>query len=132
MTNEKKLAKELLKHNSLKPQEISSQTRKQIQEMLAKESKRASRFKRASRILWLTLAIWLVIVFILSGILDPAGINFKFPAVELAITGLYVFPSAAIICSIIAYMSSKSATLKQIQGSLADISEELKRQSRDS
>ena len=126
MTNDKKLANELLKHNGLKPEKISSQTRKQIQEMLAKESKRANRFRRTSRILWLTIVIWLAIILILSHVYT------KFPVVELGILGCYVLGVCAIICSIIAHVASRSATLKQIQASLAEISEELKRQSRDS
>ncbi len=66
MTKDKKLANELLKQNGLDPEESSKQSSKQIQEMLAKESKRAGRFKRTSRILWLTLVIWLAIMLCLS------------------------------------------------------------------
>ena len=128
MTNDKKLANELLTHNGLKPEVISSQTHKQIQEMLVKESKRASRFRRTSRILWLTLVIWLAVVAILSNVFDRT----KFPGLELAIMGFYVIVLAAIIYSIMAHVASRNATLKQIQASLADIAEELKRQSKDS
>ena len=74
MTNEKKLANELLTHNGLTQEKISSLTRKQIQEMLAKESKRANRFRRTSRILWLTLVIWLAVILIFGNFFK--AINF--------------------------------------------------------
>jgi len=128
MTNDKNLANELLKQNGLDPQKMSVQSAQRTREMLAKELRRADRIKLAGRILWLMIVILLAVTAIVSNVSkgDPRAV------VGLAFVGCYVLGICAIICSIMAHVASRNATLKQIQTSLADISEELKRQSRDS
>ncbi|MCK4850397.1 MAG: hypothetical protein KAT11_03545 [Phycisphaerae bacterium] len=129
MTNDKNLANELLKQNGLDPQKISVQSAQRTREMLAKELRRANRIKLVSRILWLMIVILLAVTAIVTNVSEGDSAR---PVVGLAIVGCYVLGICAIICSIMAHVALRNTTLKQIQASLADIAEELKRQSRDS
>ena len=133
MTNDKNLANELLKQNGLDPQKISIQSAQRTREMLAKELRRARRLKTASKILWLIMLAWVamfyVVVVLFSWLFsrNPSSLQ-----VGIFVLGTYVLGLCAIVCTVIAYIASRNATLKQIQASLADIAEELKHQSRDS
>ena len=133
MTSDKKLANELLKQNGLEPDKISDQNHQQTQQMLAKEVKSARRLSRASKKFWLVVAIWPGIAFLIAIIYPVVARRGSAVAIGgLIILGWYVLIPCAIICTIIAHLALRTATMSQIQESLKNISEELKRQSRDS
>ena len=133
MTNDKNLANELLKQNGLEPEKLSQQIEQRIQQMVARDIKRAKLARRVREIIFLATAIFLAVFCLAANVLPwTRGSKLSSLAMPIFILTIYVVGLSAIICTIIAHVASRNATLKQIQASLADISEELKRQSRDS
>ena len=133
MANDKDLGEELLKQNGLEADKVSDQSLQQTRQMLARELKRADRLKRLRTIILLVMLIWVGMCFVFIYALPwvAPGIPSSL-GVAICFLGIYILVICAIICSIVAYAASRSVSLKQIQASLAEISEQLKRQSRDS
>lgn len=133
MTDNKKLANELLKQNGLNPESISAQNWRQTQEMVAKQLKRASLVKRIRTIILLATAIFLAVFHLAANVLPwTRGSHLSSLGAPIFVLTIYVIGLSVIVCTIMAHVASRTATIHQIQASLAEIAEQLKRQSKDS
>ena len=132
MTNDKKLAEELLRKNGLKPGKASDQTLRRIQQILERELKRAGQLKRACTIVWSITVVWPVIAFLLW-ILTKLTTDWLILTLNgFLMLGWYVLVPCAIGLTMVTHLSIKTATMYQTQASLVNISEQLKRQSAES
>jgi uncharacterized membrane protein YqjE len=127
MTNDKDFIRELPKQNGIEPERISERDRKRVYGMLAKEKRRVSQSKRVTLILWLLIGISLLGLGLIAYITRP---DFPVAAFVAGTMVIYVLIPYAVICSIRLYVSSRSASLHEIQATLADIEQQLRQLSR--
>lgn len=128
MVNEKDLARELLKQNGIKSDRMSEDTRTELGRMIAKDKVRVRRLTRVTIVLWGLFAICFIAAAAYEGYFGGnaatnSAITRPYGAMLIvAAQGLLVI---SVICSIALYLRSMSARMRQIQGVLTNIEQQL-------
>lgn len=123
MNNENDLGEELLKQNGMESGRLSDEDRQKLNRRIALEKKRFRRMVWFTVVSWALVPINFLVAFLL---VSPNGRVREYDFV-LVHSALMVF---AVICTIsmgIRYFRVKSANMEQIQTTLADIADQLKR-----
>ncbi len=125
MTNDKNLDEQLLRQNGIEPDRLSDEDHNNIKKMIATDKVRLKRLKRITIIAWISTIICIIMYFTLA--FNLPTFNLTYGAVPHTIL-LWI----AIGCTILLYIRSRSAHMRQLQASLSNIEEQLKRLSKKS
>lgn len=130
MAENREIGDALLKENGLQREEPPKPDRQVVQEALAKERRRVARIKSVARLLWLATIAWPILA-LLACIVYPMfqqqdqSPRHSITLGSLTVLGWCVLGPAALICTLLSHMSSRTLSARQIQESLADISRQL-------
>jgi membrane protein YdbS with pleckstrin-like domain len=125
MAKENNLREELLKQMESSPRETSNVNPKLAQEIIAKDTARVRRLKRITVFSWLLVIVSFVVVGISA---STEGIE-KVWWMPGAVYGVQALLLIAVIFTISLYVRSRTLNLRQIQATLSDIQEQLKKMS---
>jgi len=126
MMSETNLGKGLLRQEGLKPCGFSEEDQKMIQDMMAKEKRRIRLMAKVTKVSWGALgacAFLLVVLRFFWG--RPASETVALSVSILYVVAAYLLFPWSIYSTIRFYLASRTATMRQIQGSLASIEKRL-------
>lgn len=121
MENDKKFAKELLEQNGIQFGKLSDTEREGLRSMIAREKARVRRMKWAVILSWVLVAV----AFVVMGFLE--AFVFERPDYRIAAGAMLVqaLLLVAIIFTISFYVRWRSASMREIQSTLANIQKQL-------
>jgi len=127
MAKENNLREELLGQMEQSPGSTSNINPKSAQEILARDTARVRRMKHV------TVFSWLLVIasFIVVGILEAVPGSRKELWMLIAIIVVQPLLLIAVVFTISLYVRSRTLNMRQIQATLSDIQEQLKKMSQD-
>jgi uncharacterized membrane-anchored protein len=127
MEKKNNLRDELLKQMEQNSGGSSNVNQKSIQAIIAKDTARVRRLKRATVVSWLLLAA----SFVVTGIIGALTGFRKELWIVIPIIGVQALLIIAVSCTISLYAMSRTLNMRQIQATLSEIQERLKKMSQD-
>ncbi len=132
MTDSNDIGKKLLNQNGLGSGTLDDRQRDELRRLVALEKHRVKRMQWATIIAWGLAAIWFVCACIISRFEpEPSRAVWTDSASAIVLLGLFwiavVCTISFLIRGIIFLTRSRSATIRQIQATLAGIEEQLKK-----